>query len=301
MAKITQVNNGDTGLQARTKINEAIKDVEIGAEFSGSGIVGSVLIFLGRIYNVARTLYALFDAGGLTAIRTLTIQDKNITIAGLADIRDMVLITGTAEMTKGKWHLITGSSYTASLPDNITTEGVVNVYSLGSSITIDDPDANNINATNVGGSTGLTFTPVIRTPYLFIWDSIESEWLVYYASDRGPSRVTKALTVVTNVINLNWDNKTQLVAKNVLAVSANASLSVSNVPSNAECNFWLNISNLATINCNFLTTVYAQETDTRWDGSTRVFTPDENGIYEIVITKVGSDYFIKFSDKMVNV
>ena len=43
MGKITQVNNGDTGLQARTKINEAMKSVESDATLSGSGTLGDPL------------------------------------------------------------------------------------------------------------------------------------------------------------------------------------------------------------------------------------------------------------------
>ena len=43
MAKITQVNNGDTGLVARQKINEAMKTAEVGAWLSGDGTASNPL------------------------------------------------------------------------------------------------------------------------------------------------------------------------------------------------------------------------------------------------------------------
>jgi hypothetical protein len=49
MGKITQVNNGDTGLASRTKINEAMKTVETDATLSGSGTVGNPLKVVGSV------------------------------------------------------------------------------------------------------------------------------------------------------------------------------------------------------------------------------------------------------------
>lgn len=43
MGKITQVSNGDTGLQARTNLNEAMKTVEHDATMSGDGTAASPL------------------------------------------------------------------------------------------------------------------------------------------------------------------------------------------------------------------------------------------------------------------
>ena len=43
MAKITQINNGDSGLVSRTNINEAMKTVESGATLTGEGTVASPL------------------------------------------------------------------------------------------------------------------------------------------------------------------------------------------------------------------------------------------------------------------
>lgn len=47
MGKITQVNNNDSGLVARTKINEAMKTVETDSSLSGSGTVGDPLKVVG--------------------------------------------------------------------------------------------------------------------------------------------------------------------------------------------------------------------------------------------------------------
>lgn len=88
MGKVTQINNGDTGLQARTAYNEAMKEVEIGAEFSGDGTVATPLTFIGRIYNVGRTFYGLLS-GAFTTNRTITVPDKDFTIAGTDDISSL--------------------------------------------------------------------------------------------------------------------------------------------------------------------------------------------------------------------
>jgi hypothetical protein len=96
----------------------------------------------------------------------------------------------------------------------------------------------------------------------------------------------QTLAVVTNNIELDFNNKKQLVGINLLAVTANATISRVNTTNAQRDNFWLNITNTATIT--FPAGTYMQKFG--------VFTPAENGIYEFVETKVGTDYYLKISD-----
>lgn len=70
MGKITQVNNGDTGLEARNKINEAMKSVETDATLSGDGTTSSPL--------------SVVSSGG--GNKTITQTAINITVNGTTDI-----------------------------------------------------------------------------------------------------------------------------------------------------------------------------------------------------------------------
>ena len=75
MAKIDQVQNGDTGLNARTKLNEAIKDVESDASLTGDGINTPLSVdFSGApVQSVAgKTGDVTLDTGDVTEV-----TDKN--------------------------------------------------------------------------------------------------------------------------------------------------------------------------------------------------------------------------------
>ncbi len=112
-------------------------------------------------------------------------------------------------------------------------------------------------------------------------------------------RTVKTLTVSSNIINLNFESLQQLVADNMLAISANASITISNAPATGECQFRVNITNLATLT--FPTGTYMQESDSRWDSTNRIFTPESDGQYELVMTITTGAYYLKVSYKMVGV
>lgn len=61
MGKITQVNNGDTGLQARNKINEAMKTIETDESLSGDGTAGNPLKLADVITDEQPTASLKFD------------------------------------------------------------------------------------------------------------------------------------------------------------------------------------------------------------------------------------------------
>ncbi len=112
------------------------------------------------------------------------------------------------------------------------------------------------------------------------------------------SRITKSLLIVDNVIAIDYEGKTQFVSNNLLLVTANASISFSNQPQSCELQFRVNIANMATLT--FPAGTYMQESEGRWDSINRVFTPESDGKYEVVITIVDGDYYLKISDLMIS-
>ena len=100
-----------------------------------------------------------------------------------------------------------------------------------------------------------------------------------------------------NVIDVDFNNETQFTGNEAEAVSAGVSITFSNTPTVGEAQLRFEITNTATIT--FPVGSKMQNTDDRWNDTTRVFTPPENGLYEIVVTIVGSIYLVKISDAYV--
>ena len=88
MAKITQINNGDSGLVSRTNINEAMKTVEVdGTTITGDGTVANPLVSNGGAVDSVNTKTGvvvidgtdveLVDGGGVTVTQAVSDLDSD--------------------------------------------------------------------------------------------------------------------------------------------------------------------------------------------------------------------------------
>ncbi len=111
-------------------------------------------------------------------------------------------------------------------------------------------------------------------------------------------RLTKTLVINANSIVLDFENLRQLLGNNLTLITANTNISISNAPLVAECQFRVDITNMATLT--FPIGTYMQDSEDRWSGESRTFTPESDGQYEVVITIVGGDYYLKISDLMIS-
>ncbi len=313
MAKITGVANNDTGDEAKAKINEAMASVEVGSDFSGDGNTGSVLKFLGRIYNTARTFYAYLSSTNLTANRTLTIQDKDITIAGLTDIQKGLQLaidlsattagnpgTGLARFNDSDQSAVTAlyinnSEYggNGSIEDFISilnADAVIKLTAQGNrakwvnykvSSVADNSTYYTISLTVANKGTDFESGDIVGFELL---NASSTTDLSNYTT-----RVMQTLTNSSNVIDLDWNNLNELVSDNRVDISADASITYSNADNAVFATLKVNMTNSSTITF----PSGSISSDDNW--SSLVWTAPEDGYYTISIYKTGTEYEVIFT------
>ena len=125
MAKITQINNGDSGLVSRTNINEAMKTVESGATLSGDGTTATPLNVVlpeseSRIYSTSVLCDvmqgAIYNAAAPSNSTTINLDATGAKVGAVAAFYN----DGTVEPT------ITGA--TPNPQAGTWQSGKVNVY-----------------------------------------------------------------------------------------------------------------------------------------------------------------------------
>jgi hypothetical protein len=135
MAKIDQVNNGDSGLFSRTKLNQAMKSVEVdGTKITGDGNVGTeltvdesgldptVIPFVSTTPNITTNTLAdaVNEVGNNTADNTRVINTESdfpLAVNGVITLEDNInYIIGKPITTENRFQLGLNNSMTARNP-----------------------------------------------------------------------------------------------------------------------------------------------------------------------------------------
>lgn len=135
MAKITQINNGDLGSVARTKINEALKSCDTGTYITGDGTSGSPLdVDTGALGSVI-TVYTVTE-----------ITDADSPYSPTKTTPALILLCDTY-----------GGAITVNLPASNTWTGVITIKNVGS--TAYDVTVNPNGVETIDGQTSWTIEP----------------------------------------------------------------------------------------------------------------------------------------------